>query len=108
MCNSDIQTIMRIYIDLLDVIHFFVPIVLIILCTVDIFKIVVSKKEDEVKKLRNGVFRKIIYAVIIYLLPFLIPFVLNAIGKILPMDYDNSWKNCYDIVKNSQKNDYFN
>ncbi len=104
MCNEDMKLIMEVYINVLDTIHFFVPIVLILLCTVDIFKIVVSKKEDDIKKLRNGVILKIVYAIVIYLLPFLIPFVLNAVGKILPMDYDNSWKNCYDIVKNSQEN----
>ena len=104
MCNSDIQMIMEVYINVLDAIHFFVPIVLILLCSIDVFKIVVAKKEEDAKKIRNNVFLKIVYAVVIYLIPFLVPFVLNAVGKILPMDYDNSWKTCYDIVKNSQKN----
>lgn len=102
MCGSEIQMIINIVIELLDVIHFFVPVVLIIFCTIDIFKIIVSKKEDEVKKLRNDVFWKIIYAVIIYLIPFLVPFVLSAADKILPMEYDNSWKECYDYVKNNK------
>ena len=103
MCNSDMQTIVEIIVKLLDVVHFFVPIVLIIFCTVDVFKIIVSKKEDEVKKLRNDVFWKIIYAIIIYLIPFLVPFILNAADKIFPMEYDNSWKECYDYVKQNQK-----
>ena len=102
MCSSDMETIMKIFIDVLDIIHFFVPIVLILFCTMDIFKIVVSKKEDEVKKIRNGIFRKIIYAIIIYVLPFIIPFIFSAADKILPMDYDTSWKNCYDYVKKSK------
>ena len=103
MCNSEMQTIMEIYINLLDVVHFFVPVVLILLCSIDIFKIVVSKKEEDAKKLRNGVFKKIFYAIIIYALPFLIPFVFNMVSKILPMDYDNTWKNCYDFVQESQQ-----
>ena len=70
MCNSDMQMLVDIIIKVLDVVHFFVPIVLIVFCTVDIFKIIVSKKEDEVKKLRNDVFWKIIYAILIYLIPF--------------------------------------
>ena len=104
MCDLEIQKIMEIYIRILDIIHFFVPIVLIILCTIDIFKIVVSKKEEEVRKLRNNVISKILYAIIIYLIPFLVPFVFDIVNKILPLDYDNDWKNCYDIVNNSQKN----
>ncbi len=104
MCNSDMQMVINIVIEVLDVIHFFVPIVLIIFCTIDIFKIIVSKKEDEVKKLRNDIFWKIIYAIIIYLIPYLVPFVLNAADRILPMEYDNTWENCYDYVKNNRKN----
>ena len=104
MCSDELQIILNIVIRVLDVVHFCVPVVLIILCTVDIFKIIVSKKEDEVKKLRNDVFWKIFYAVMIYLIPFLVPFVLNAVDKILPMDYDNTWQECYNYVKNNPKN----
>ncbi len=99
MCNSDMQLIFSIIKEVLRVVHFFVPIVLILLCTVDIFKMVVSKKEDEVKKLRKDVFGKILYAVLIYLIPFLVPFILGAVDKILPMDYDSSWYECWNSVK---------
>ena len=105
MCSSEVRLLVDIVIKILDIIHFFVPIVLIILCTIDIFKIIVSKKEDDVKKLRKDVMWKIIYAVIIYLIPFLVPFILSSVDKILPMEYDNSWKKCYDYVKSNQKND---
>ena len=104
MCNSDIQMILEIIIAILDLVKFFVPIVLIILCTIDIFKIIVSKKEDEVKKLRKDVFRKIIYAVIIYLIPVIVPVVFNFVNKVIPIEYDNSWKTCWDYVKDNKKN----
>ena len=105
MCDTELQVIVKIVIEVLDVIHFFVPIVLIIFCTIDIFKIIVSKKEEDVKKLRNSVFWKIFYAIMIYLVPYIVPFVLSAADKILPMEYDNSWQECYNYVKNNQKND---
>lgn len=105
MCNSDMQMILNVVIKLLDVIHFFVPIVLILLCTVDVFKIVVSKKEDDIKKLRNGIMWKIIYSIVIFLIPYFVPFILGAVDKILPMDYDDSWYECYNYVKNSQEDD---
>ena len=104
MCNTDVQLIFNMIIKVLDVVHFFVPVVLIIFCTIDIFKLIVSKKEDEVKKLRNSVFRKILYAIVIYLIPFLVPLILSLVDNILPMEYDNKWKNCYDYVKKNQKN----
>ena len=104
MCNEEIRMVLEIIITILDVVMFFVPVVLIILCTIDIFKIIVSKKEDEIKKLRKGVLRKIVYAVIIYLIPFVIPFIFNLVSDLIPIDYDNSWKQCWDIVKENKKN----
>lgn len=104
MCNEEIRMVLEIIITILDVVMFFVPVVLIILCTIDIFKIIVSKKEDEIKKLRKGVLRKIVYAVIIYLIPFVIPFIFNLVSDLIPIDYDDSWKQCWDIVKENKKN----
>ena len=103
MCNSDMQMIFEIVIKVLDLVRFFIPILLIIFCTIDIFKIIVSKKEDEVKKLRKDIINKIAYAIIIYLIPFLIPFILNLVDSLLPMEYDNSWKQCWDLVKENKK-----
>ena len=103
MCNSDMQMILAIVITVLDVVRFFIPILLIIFCTVDVFKIIVSKKEDEIKKLRKDVLMKVVYAIVIYLIPVLIPFVLNLLDNLLPMEYDNSWKQCWDLVKESKK-----
>lgn len=103
MCNSDMQMILDIIITVLDVVRFFIPIILIIFCTVDIFKIIVSKKEDEIKKLRKDILMKVVYAVLIYLIPFLVPFVLNLVDNLLPMDYDSSWKQCWDMVKENKK-----
>ena len=41
---------------------------------------------------------------IIFLIPYFVPFILGAVDKILPMDYDESWYECYKYVKNSQDN----
>lgn len=103
-CNSDMQIIFNVIITLLDIVKFIIPILLIIYCTIDIFKIIVSKKEDEIKKLRKDIFMKIIYAVIIYLIPYLVPLVLNLIDNLVPMEYDNSWKECWDLVEENKKN----
>ncbi len=103
MCNSDMQTVFRVIVTLFDLIRFFIPIVLIVLCTIDIFKLIVSKKEDEIKSLRKGVVMKILYAIIIYLLPFIIPAFLRLADSIVPFNYDNSWKDCWDYVEKNKK-----
>ena len=104
MCSMEMQEILGIIITILNVIKLLVPIILIILCTIDIFKIIVSKKEDEIKKLRKDIFNKILYSVLIYLIPVLIPFILNIINNLIPMGYDNSWKDCWNFVEESKKN----
>ena len=104
MCNSDMQLVFGIIVSLFDLIRFIIPILLIVLCTVDIFKIIVSKKEDEIKKLRKEVVMKIVYAIIIYLLPFLIPMFFRLANSIIPFGYSDEWKECWDYVENSKKN----
>ena len=106
MCSMEMQEILGIIITILNVIKFLVPIILIILCTIDIFKIIVSKKEDDIKKLRKDIFNKIIYSVLIYLIPVLVPFILNIINNLIPMGYDNSWKDCWNFVEESKKNEF--
>ena len=103
MCTNEMQMILDIVIKVLDVIRFFVPILLIILCTIDIFKIIVTKKDDQVKKLRKDIFMKIFYAILIYLIPFLIPLVFRLINNLLPINYDNSWQECWNLVKENKK-----
>lgn len=105
MCNEDMQMIFEIVIKVLEVVRFLIPIILIIFCTIDIFKIIVSKKEDEIKKLRKDVFMKIIYAVIIYLIPVLVPFVLGIFDRLFPMDYDDSWRSCWELVEERIENE---
>ena len=46
MCSEEMQMIMGVVISVLDIVKFLVPVVLIVFCTIDIFKIIVSKKED--------------------------------------------------------------
>ena len=103
MCNSDMQLIFGVIITLFNVIRFVIPVILIVFCTIDVFKIIVSKKEDEIKKLRKDVIMKVVYAIVIYLIPFLIPFVLNLVNNLIPFDYDASWKECWDLVQESKK-----
>lgn len=103
MCNSDMQSVLEIVIQILDIIKFIALIALIVLCTIDLFKMIVSKKEDEIKKLRKGIFWKIFYAIMIYAVPYIIAFTFNTVSKLIPIDYNSGWKECWDLV-NQNKN----
>lgn len=103
MCNDEMKMLIGVIVNILNFIKFFVPIILIVFCTIDIFKIIVSKKEDEIKKLRKDVFMKIVYCIVIYLIPYLVPFILKTVNKLVPMDYNDDWKKCFDYVQNQEK-----
>ena len=100
MCNNEMQIVFGVIISLFNLIRFIIPILLIVLCTIDIFKIIVTKKEDEIKKLRKDVIMKIV----IYLLPFLIPMFFRLANRIVPFGYTDEWKECWDYVEESKKN----
>ena len=102
MCNSDMQMVFGVVVTIFNVIKFVIPVILIIFCTIDFFKIIVSKKEDEIKKLQKDIMLKIVYAILVYLIPFLVPFILRVVNDLIPFDYDDSWKQCWDLVQKNK------
>ena len=104
MCNNEMQTFFGIIVSLFNLVRFIIPILLIVLCTIDIFKIIVTKKEDDIKKLRKDVVMKVVYAIVIYLLPYLIPMFFRLANSIVPFGYTDEWKECWDYVEESKKN----
>ena len=105
-CN-DIGFIVRILAKLLKYIHFLIPIFLIILVIVDIAKLVINNPDDKAKsKTFGNVVKRIIYAVIIFLLPTLVFFIMDGIKGVGDTDSHSninstSW---YDCFKSAYRN----
>lgn len=57
-----------------------IPLLLIIFGMIDLGKAVIASKEDEIKKATGSLVRRAIAAVVIFLLPTLIGFVIGIIG----------------------------
>ena len=57
-----------------------VPLLLIIFGMIDLGKAVIASKEDEIKKATGSLVRRAIAAVVIFLLPTLIGFIVGLIG----------------------------
>lgn len=57
-----------------------IPLLLIIFGMIDLGKAVIASKEDEIKKATGSLVRRAIAAVIIFLLPTLISFIMTVIG----------------------------
>lgn len=64
-----------------------VPIILIIVGMLDMGKAVTLKDEGEIKKAQNSLIKKLIAAVIVFLVPTLVGLIMGVIGS-------NDWKNC--------------
>lgn len=57
-----------------------IPILLIVFGMIDLGKAVIASKEDEIKKATGSLIRRAIAAVIIFLLPTIISFIMTLIG----------------------------
>ncbi len=62
-------------------IEIFVPVILVILGMIDIFKAVIAQKDDDMKKAQGILIKRFIYAVLVFFIVFLVKFVFSTIDK---------------------------
>ena len=104
---SDISFVVRIIAKIIKVIHFVVPILLIGFIIFDIAKVIIGSADDKAKtEMFNKIVKRIIYAVIIFLLPTILFFIFD---KIEGFDSSNnghsdvsatSWYSCFRSAYN--------
>lgn len=75
----------------LMLIQIIIPILLIIWGTIDLGKAVVASKEDDIKKAQGMLIKRIIAAVIVFLLVLLTMFITGLVGG-------TEWKSCWDAA----------
>ena len=61
-------------------VKYIVPVILIVLSILDFIKAIASEKEDEMKKAQKNFTTRLIAAVLIFLMPILIEFILGKMG----------------------------
>lgn len=104
MCTSDIEsccsdygiaTYLYVLKQALNIIHFVVPILLIIMAAVQIFKMLTSPDDPQGKKMKS-LLNKFIAAILI----FFIPFIVNLAVSIMPESFSISscWQSADDMV----------
>ena len=76
----------------LTAIQWIVPILLILWGTIDLVKSVVAGKEDEIKKNQKALIKRIISAVIVFLIPLAVSMLLGLIGS-------DGWTCCWKQAK---------
>lgn len=87
---KDAAFIMKPIVSIVKILRWVVPILLIVLITFDLFKVVAGNPDDKVKKdAFSKIVKRLIYAVIIFLVPSLVNIVLT---KIAPISRDTTGK----------------
>ncbi len=88
-CQPDLQKIVNILKFVLTAIQWLVPILLILWGTIDLVKAVVAGKEDDIKKNQKALIKRVISAVIVFLLPLAVSILMGLIGE-------EGWKACWN------------
>ena len=87
-----------------------IPIILIVLGTVDMFKAITSSDEKAVKEARGSLIKRVIYAVLIFLVPFIVRLVLQFTEEVFLKNDDSSlesptsWVGCWNSTMNETIN----
>lgn len=78
----------------LKAIQYVAPVLLILWGSIDLIKSIIQGKEEDIKKSQKVLIKRIISAVLLFLLPMLVSILLGLIGA-------KEWKNCWNKHKNS-------
>ena len=84
----------------INIIWIGVPILLIVLGSIDLGKAVISSKEDEVKKAKKSLLNRFLYAVLVFCVVWIVQIVMGAITKIGIKGSDtSSWDKCWQQIR---------
>lgn len=98
--DANLQPLWNLIGTIINVIWIGIPIILIILGSIDLGKAVVSSKEDEVKKAKKSFINRLLYAVAVFCVVWLVTFIFDQVAKLGLDDADTgSWKNCWQQIR---------
>ncbi len=72
-------------------IQFFVPMLLIVFGILDLGKAVIASKEDEMKAAQKILIKRVIYALVIFLVVTIVTYLMGLVGS-------TDWKDCWKSV----------
>ena len=80
----------------LSIVQWAIPIILIVIGTFDMMKAVVASKEDEIKAAQKLLIKRVVYAVIIFLVPTLVYLVFNIVSNTDGISGTGNFWDCWD------------
>lgn len=79
--DVDLADFMQVFKLIITVVQWAVPVALILWGSIDLFKAITSSKDDEIKKKQTLLFKKVLAAVIVFILPWLIFTIMGMLGS---------------------------
>lgn len=101
-CGGILPIVKLIRKGLFPIIQIGIPIVLIVMGTMDLGKAVMASDEKEIKQAQSRLIKRCIYAVVVFFIVTLVTLLMNLIGS---SDISNeetgaiSWRDCWDAAK---------
>lgn len=103
---ADLKPIISLVKAVLGIIQFGIPIILILLGTIDLGKAVMSSDDKEVKAAQGRLIKRCIYAVAVFFVVLLVKLIMGLVSNSGVEDNQEdamSWKNCWDKAMIVQK-----
>ncbi len=88
---------------LFPIIQIGIPILLIVMGTIDLGKAVISSDEKEIKGAQSKLIKRCIYAIVIFFMVTLVTILMSLVGVSkddnVSEDQATSWSTCWDSIK---------
>ena len=106
MCN-DAGFLLRIIVKIVKYMHIIIPIILVVMASIDLFKVVVGQADEKAKKeATDKIVKRVLYAAIIFLIPTIVSIIFKKIEG--PTNTSNnatnttstSWISCWNYYYN--------
>lgn len=91
--NTTLLSVIGIARRVVRVLQIAIPIILIIWGSIDMGKAIIEGKEDKIKEKQKPFFKRIVTAVLVFLIPWIVDVVIGLVGS-------DDWKECWNASKN--------
>lgn len=98
ICTDDFLPLWNVVGTIVKVVWIGIPIILIVLGSIDLGKAVISSKEEEVKKAKKSFINRLIYAILVFAVVWIVGIVIGFVSRIGLDEADtNSWRCCWNM-----------
>lgn len=94
-CSTIMPVVKFIKNGIIPIIQLGVPIVIIVLGSIDLFKAVIASKEDEIKSAQKMLIKRIIYGIVIFFLVTIVTLVFNTLAGNGGDAAATNWLSCW-------------